>query len=158
MIPTLSVASDPGERAPDANLNPFALPVEKLEVSEHGKFRQLPGAPLTFWQNGPSHFKDATELADWCVDHGDFSNSVVEAVRGYFSSDKAQRIKSFVSIPIPNPKTTDNTMPLGVLNMHRDHTNMLRGPDAFKLFFPLLAPFTAVMGELLMLRNKLEKA
>ena len=161
LLPKLSVASDTEKHAQDEHLEAFALPVDKLEVSEHGKIRQLPGAPLTFWQNGPSHFADASQLAEWCMKHGDFSDSVEQAINAYFKSERAQRIKSFASIPIPNPKSVDDgkvSQPMAVLNIHRDRMDMLRGADAFKLFFPLAAPFTALIGELLVARQNLAKS
>lgn len=153
MEPTLSAAGDLTQGAADPFIEKFFLPVDSKEVSPQGKLRQLPGAPLAFWQKeGALHYEDATTLGDWCRKNGDFPESVSTAIDSYFRSEKAQRIKSFVSMPIPSALNSDQ--PLGVLNIHRSSVNMLRGQEAFRLFFPLLNPYTFLIGELLQVRSR----
>jgi len=154
MEPTLSTSTDSASNQ-DSSLDDFTLPVERVEVSPQGRYRQLPGAPLAFQQNGALHYDDTTSLGEWCRRYGDFSESIAKQVETYFLSEKAQRIKSFVSLAIPD--SAEKQRPIGVLNVHRNRPNMLRGEEAFPLFFPLLKPYAMLIGNLLRVRHNLLK-
>ena len=153
--PELSTASDMETKeapSPDPFLHRFNLPVEPVDTSPQGRARQLPGAALAFTQNSPIHFDDSTTLGTWCRTRGDFSESVCAAVDNYFLSDRAQRIKSFASMPIPGADSKQ--APIGVVNLHRNQVNMLLGEEqAFRHFFPLAKPHAMILSELLRLRQ-----
>lgn len=127
----------------------LALPVpgqSRNGRSDDGKrWRVLPGAPLTYFTKEPNSYEDTSALGSWCRERGDFSESVSLQVESYFGQDNVRNvIGSFASIPI---KSSANTMPIGVVNLHCNSTGILRDPGAPSQFFPLIEPFTTLLAD-----------
>lgn len=135
---------------PDPHLKPLALAIPtEIRTPSSGRWRVLPGAPIAFSDKEKvmDLFSDTSTFDNWFRESGDFSPSVEQSIKEYFSSDEGKKIKSFISIPIDSLMEDD--YPIGVLNIHRDSTNLLADEDRARLFLPLVAPFINLLAELL---------
>jgi len=147
----LSTATRLAGNEPDNQLKPLALPIPKVQKTTDGKWRVLPGAPLAFCQGAIDGYGDTSTLGEWCRNQG-FSHGIAQAVEGYFR-ERSSTVKSFLSLPIK--RFDDDTEIVGVLNIHRDRPNLLREKQPAEQFEPLVAPFQAILVQLLdMLEEK----
>lgn len=121
--------------SPDPGLPPFSLPVPtepKPQLADgSAPWRVLPGAPMAFVAQERAHFGDASQMAHWCSEEGDFSRDVRAQVVDYFQDGETQAVRSLVAYPLtrnvfPSPPDQD-AEPIGVLNIHSDHVGLLDG-------------------------------
>jgi hypothetical protein len=122
--------------SPDKLLQPLALPVPVKDQTRApgGKLRVLPGAPLAFIlaQEQEAPFIPIIDLQadtltlseEWFKTYGDFRETEIKELDGYFRGEVTGRIRSFVSIPLR--RTNSPAEIIGVLNVHCDQPNILR--------------------------------
>ncbi len=147
--PILSTTTETTDPLHDDDLRNFALPLPENYRSDNGeRYRILPGAPMAFELNQMSIYPETNKLAHWCRENGDFSPSLCDTVEAYFSSDAAQKIKSFASMPLCG---IGNYNKIGVLNIHRDTPGLLEEKEPVKQFFPLMQPFLLLLVELILM-------
>jgi hypothetical protein len=148
----------------DADLRKLALPVPvNTGGNRYGQRRILPGAPFAFVERGTSYFGDITLLNKWCLDNGDFTLGVREAIAAHFAD--RPNLKSFVSIVLNDENfylsQEENPVeePIGVVNIHSDRQWMLRQtggetPGAILQFASLITPFMVAIAKLLRAREQ----
>jgi len=135
---------------------PFAFPVpyidEPLDDRKIKKSLLLPGAPWAFITKEFHSFLNPEELIAFVEQKMDFRpttrDKFIEKLRNYFSSPEGQKVKSFISIPIPPPDFDKNSRPIGILNIHRDTPDMFKDKGN-KLFPHLIHPFLGILSRLL---------
>jgi hypothetical protein len=160
LVTSFSTTSTSEEESPDTGLRPLALPVPHDLTTRQGRYNVLPGAPFAFAKSEFSYFPDTWQIPDWCEQRGDFTAAVREQVREYFQ--QAQHFRSFVSIPLVSTGQilgfagTEAETPIGVLNIHSDRTNLLKGGAAGALGgFNPLEQFAFVTQPLIVMLAKL---
>lgn len=130
LVERFSTTATSADHAPDTSLQPLALPVPTSPQTHQGRFKVLPGAPQAFALIEFSYFDDTWMIPEWCEKHGDFTAAVRDELRQYFHD--AQHFRSFVSIPLVETGRVlgladDQPGPIGVLNIHSNRTNLLKG-------------------------------
>jgi len=135
--PELSATSEEAELpGPDTAVPAIVLPVP-AEAMSGGRWNALPGAPKAFLTREVDGYDDATTLAEWCRERGNFPPSVVEAVRDYFTAGEGGHIRSFISRPL----LSNDGRPLGVLNLHSNRKGILGNADErLSAFLAMLTP------------------
>ena len=149
----LSTSTDSREPVPDDSVGQFALvvpeiPIEKRTDKEHLKKTDLlPGAPWTFITKQVSIFVNAEKLLT-VAKAGNFTPATINMIESYMKSPQGQRVRSFISIPIPSSDFDSKSDPIGTLNIHRDRDGLFAG-NGLELFSPFIVPFCAVLSKLL---------
>lgn len=143
-----TVSGREAEPQQDKDVPPMMLPIPKPEYrSDNGKPTILPGAPNVFCN--PDHrfagFENTLQLATWCHDHSGLRPSIADDIKRYFTEGPGKEIRSFISIPVVSPNSTEV---LGVLNMHSNRDGFLWGEQA-ELFVPLTTPFMLLISRAL---------
>jgi hypothetical protein len=144
---TTASGSPPGA---DDSLTPLALPVPtEIRDQQTGRWKALPGAPMAFSTGGLEAYVDTLTLGAWCRREGDFPESIAAGIDEYFRSNRAQSVRSFISIAI-KPLRGDA---IGVLNIHRNQPGLLEEKEPVQQFAPLVSPFVFVLIRLLELQG-----
>lgn len=129
----------------------ITLPVpNEVKSEETQKFKVLPGAPLAMALNSPNIYTNAETLDEWVSTEGDFNKSIAAQIKGYFCNGMGKDIKSFCSFPL----SCDGHEPIAVLNIHKNKVGLLSQKDQFALYSKIMAPFLAMVAELV---NKLDE-
>jgi len=142
----LSTTTQAENYGPDTDLQPMALPVPMMKRSEDGRrSRVLPGAPRALSERLLDIYADTHTLGQWCLEKGDFSESVCTQVDNYFRSQ--QSVRSFVAFPLMQLR---DPRPVAVLNIHRNSEGILRtragsDPEVLDQFSALLGPFSSTL-------------
>jgi hypothetical protein len=93
---------------------------------------------------------------DWFKRFGDFRDTEIKELDGYFRGEVTGRVRSFVSIPLRRPSGPNEIV--GVLNIHCDQPNILRtkidSPTRRQVvpaqqFAHLIDPILQILAELL---------
>jgi hypothetical protein len=161
LVTQFSTTSTSKEESPDESLHRIALPVPHEPKTRQGRYNVLPGAPYAFAMSEFSYFADTWDIPNWCEQCGDFTAAVREQLREYFQ--RAQHFRSFVSIPLVSTgqilgfADAEDKTPLGVLNIHSNRLNLLKGGASGALggFNPLqqfafvTQPLIAMLAKLL---------
>jgi hypothetical protein len=100
---------------------------------------------MAFCTGGIEAYLDTRTLGEWCRQEGDFPASIADAIDEYFSSMRAESVRSFISIPI-KPSEGD---PIGILNIHRNRRGLLEEKEPVEQFAPLIDPLIFVLIRLL---------
>lgn len=141
----LSTTTETEKPIPDAELRELYLPIPSPTLSESGLCRYLPGAPAAFIKDEMSIYIDTHTLGSWCRKKGDFSPSLCDNLEAYFRSEKGKKIRSFVSLPLSNPRKDS---PIGVLNIHRDKVGIMAEKKPSLHFLPLMQPYLSLIIDL----------
>lgn len=156
----LSTTALSREAAPDAGLEPLALPLlERAHVSLPPEYRLrwriLPGAPIAFHLRQASHFVNAADLLTWCEENGMFTQEVKLRLAEYFRPDAGPMVGSFVSLPLLG--TDPEGEPIAVLNIHRSDPGLLKEVEsAAEHFVPIVRPLQLMLWKLLAALRKAE--
>lgn len=146
----LSATSELAEKPePDPGAPKIALPVPTT-LKRNGRWTVLPGAPKAFLTGDVDGYSDASTLAAWCRDKGDFQPAVIDAVRTYFAEGPGSAVKSFISRPLIGAANER----IGVLNVQSTRTGIIgdldeRLPVFQAMVTPLLLELTGVVSALL---------
>lgn len=138
----------------------FGIPLPTLR-NVNGKSAVLPGAPDAFCNEAYAFVKDTYEFADECRRDRALRESVSTDMDRYFKEGAGRDIRSFVSIVLPRtgciPAGSRNLEPLGVVNIHSDAAQMIRG-KGIDHFVPLTTPHRLLISRLLenLLRKEAE--
>ena len=127
-LSTTTQSSAPQE--PDKDLIPLALAIPKMFQTPQGRWRVLPGAPMAFCTGKLAAYVDTHTLHTWCEEEGDFPQSIAAQIEEYFKSERAQRARSFISIPL---KAFEGET-VGILNIHRNQTGILAEKEPLKQY------------------------
>lgn len=149
----------------DENIKEILLPIPKesskiYDASGHLKEQMLPGAPYAFVYRVFASYKNINFLFNWLDNKCALDLSTINKVKDYFRDPKGhgKNILSFGSIPILSPSLKANesndTPPLGVLNIHSAEENLLQD-NGQTLFAPLLEPFLILLSVLILKRGEL---
>jgi hypothetical protein len=138
---------------PDSDLAPLALAVPTTQTDPNSRrWRVLPGAPMAFCSGDLAAYTDTLTLGKWCRKEGDFPPSTAAEVDAYFGSERARRIRSFISIPLKSLGAQ-----IGVLNIHRSEVGLLAEKAPVQQFVPLIAPLNFVLVRLLDVLQQLDQ-
>jgi len=131
---------------PDGTILPLALGVP-LEIRDEKsrKWRVLPGAPMAFCTGRIEAYLDTFTLGEWCRREGDFPASIANSIDDYFSSQRAEAVRSFISIPMK----ASESVPIGILNIHRNRPGLLEEKEPVEQFAPLVDPLIFILVRLL---------
>lgn len=146
----LSTTAADNEAGPDPAMNPIALPIPKT-TKAGDRYKVFPGAPFAFVERAPDLYTSATSLPDWCREHGDFTQEVIDSVGAFF---RESPVRSFMSIPlfsIGDDGGDDDTMePFAILNVHSSRHGLLkeRG-EPLVHFISTIRPFQVFLVQLL---------
>jgi len=159
LVPTLSTTAADPKATPDPSLRPFALGIpnrakaERLRPGEcELRYRVLPGAPRAFCDREADIYENTNRIREWCERYGDFTDDVKDAVETYFETGPGANIGSFVSIPLFHPEDLKHEAdPVGVLNIHSNAFNLLKGRSkAFRNFVAIAQPLQILLSKLLL--------
>jgi len=149
----LSYATDSKGYDPDKSATGFYLPVPHDDENGSLKYYQyLPGAPRAFKEKKMNVTSNSRDLADWCRRKGNFKATLNDEVEEYFLTEKAKRIKSFISIPVIEFGEIE---PVAVLNIHCDEIDIFKGKEKETQFTPLIIPLTTILHDILKIREDL---
>lgn len=152
--PKLSASSLHPDRKWDPLLQKLtlSLPVPSQSFINE-KYVALPGAPLAYLEpESVNRYEDTLRLHEWMDKEGDFLQSVKSQVRDYFSSEKAQSVRSFLSLPLVYKEQC-----IAVLNIHKNQTKLLYRDEQLDFFTRLLLPYCEALAELVGAWKQAEK-
>ena len=148
----------------------YGIPMEhlrdvegKLELSR--KWRIGPGAPHALLTGDPGLFKNTDEIEDWMKENTTLGIEPRIDTMRYIRSDAEPRIGSFLSLPLPMSEADlsecehflDPSLPLGVVNIHRSKSGLLRGRDKSLKYYHITAlSILSVLSDLLRAMATLE--
>lgn len=154
-LSAVAEANEP-EGRPDPLVEEIALPIPP-KASERApavlpaetalRWRVLPGAPMAFTQGAFEVYSDGGEVVEWCNSRGDFPHPIITQIQQYFGRPAEHGVVSFASFPLYLSGAADR--PIGVLNVHRNSSGLLRERRAAAQFAALLDPFRALIADLL---------
>jgi len=156
LVKEFSTSTDSQNPEKDGSLKKgFAFLVPHIdEPLTDDKLRQsqvLPGAPWAFITQKVHSFVNPEQLIKF-VAQMDFRpttrDDFIQELNDYFNSVEGQMVKSFISFPIPQPDFGKNARPLGILNIHRDTTDMLKD-KGIRSFPHLMHPFLGTLARLI---------
>ncbi len=140
----------------DDDLEEIALPVPTMPADAELQNSQiLPGAPLSLIGNRFIGYPNIKYFLTEVENYYDANHST--SIKAYFESGSGRRIRSFISVPIPNVFDSEQVghgVFLGVLNIHSNKADILLNGES--LFWPVIQPFIISIGQLLMRRNNLD--
>ena len=159
----LSTVAADKTASPDREVADIILPVPK--VGRRGdRCCALPGAPLAFIDKEPSIHVSTAEMAQWCLEYGDFTHHVRQQVVDYFQSPEAQMVRSFISIPLFSSNDAgedDRTQDaFAVLNIHCNRENLLNieneqsGREPVSHFIDIIRPLQVLLVQVLSVLSK----
>ncbi|CAA9892641.1 conserved hypothetical protein [Candidatus Methylobacter favarea] len=162
LIPEFSTTSESKDFQVDNSINSIGLPIpviSEVRIGNQPKHKVLPGAPWSFVHKIYASFHSMDEFLKWCNERCDFSGSVKNDLKEYFTNGDGKDIKSFISyplLPLSNKEKSDQPA-IGVLNIHRNREGILTGRGkskemnnlGLKLFTPISDPFRILLVLLL---------
>lgn len=162
LIPVFSTTSDTNAYQADNSISSFGLPIPEspeVVIGNQTKYKVLPGAPWSFVYKAYSSFHSMNEFLNWCNERCDFSDSVKNDLKDYFTIGAGNDVKSFISYPLLSLSNEENAgqSALGVLNIHSNVEGILTGRGkskevndlGLKLFTPISDPFRTLVVLLL---------
>lgn len=162
LIPEFSTTSDTDAYQVDNSISSIGLPIPvkpEVLIGNQKKHKVLPGAPWSFVYKTYTSFHSMNEFLKWCNERCDFSDSVKNDLKNYFTIGVGKDVKSFISYPLLLLSNEDNSgkPALGVLNIHRNMEGILTGRGkskeandlGLKLFTPISDPFRMLLVLLL---------
>lgn len=151
----LSTSTDSREPIPDDEIGPFVLAVPNIPIDKRAdkeylkKIDLLPGAPWTFITKQVSLFVNAEELLR-VAKARNFTPGAIAMIENYMKSPQGQKVRSFISIPIPSSNFDPESDPIGTLNIHRNNDGLFSPKGkGVELFSPFMIPFFAILSKLL---------
>lgn len=136
------------------------IPAEQLRRGDTGKSRVLPGAPLAWVERTPKLYPSLKGFFDDLDTRCALSPEVKHQAEQYFRKHEGQ-IRSFPCIPLV-PLTgsaaggNGDGAPCGVLNIHRNETDLFSDQSLAEQFAILALPFASMLLQLLDVRTALE--
>ncbi|MDR4468970.1 MAG: hypothetical protein MRJ68_11865 [Nitrospira sp.] len=131
----------------DSSTPQLILPIPSHDqLKDHaGRTTVLPGAPEAFCNGEHRYCDDTAGLENLCRETG-LRQEIAEKVDTYFK-EYGQNIKSFLSLPISIPSDS-GVKRVGIVNIHSNRKNMLRGTEGAELFVPLAAPYCYILAQI----------
>lgn len=160
LMPNLSTSTANQAYARDSHAKPVTLPVPRDSAPVRNKnqelaYPMLPGAPWAFVNRVFASYNSIKSLFNWLDTKSSADLHTIESIKKYFRDGDGKNIRSFGSIPILLPTAsapTEDSFPIGVLNLHSAQENILKD-NGQTLFAPLLEPFLILLSVLLIARE-----
>lgn len=119
----------------------IALPVPKEARDKQGRWKALPGAPMTYLDDQPAVHLDLEQFVADCEKFGNFTASRIEEISEYFKNE-GREVQSFASYKVG---------PNAVLNIDCSEPYLLGDELEFiSTFSSLLLPVQLLLAELLL--------
>lgn len=151
-------STDP-EHATDDTLQPFALAVPHahqhiVQTDQGERSRVLPGGARAWVGRRLEMYTEADDLLGWCEKTGAFGETVMQEIRDYFVGEGLPQVGSFLSSHLA---LTDDELPIGVVNIHRETPGILKNQkEAADLFINASRPLQLLLTRLLQKLKELE--
>ena len=135
---TTTISEEP---LPDDSIKPLCLAVTYSEDKDKRK-QNLPGAPKAFITKRTQWILDTHEIPRICEAEGSFDLETLNKIKAYYDADK--KAISIISIPL-TVTVGDQGQVVGIINIYRNKTMILRDEIRSTEFAAYLEPFNSLL-------------